>query len=160
MFRIGHGYDVHRLKPERKLILGGVVIPHPTGLEGHSDADVVAHALMDAILGALALGDIGQWFPPEDDKYKNADSLKLLSIILKDEKCSAYKLGNCDITIIAQHPRLSPYIPQMREKLAKVFKCKLSQVSIKATTTEGLGFCGSQQGIVANAVVLMEKSPH
>ena len=158
MFRIGHGYDVHRLKPERKLILGGVDIPHPTGLEGHSDADVVAHALMDAILGALALEDIGQWFPPNDDKYKNADSLKLLSIILKDKKCAGYKLGNCDITIIAQHPRLSPYIQQMREKLAEVFKCELNKVSIKATTTEGLGFCGAQEGIVANAVVLMEKN--
>lgn len=157
MFRIGHGYDVHRLTPQRKLILGGVDIPHPTGLEGHSDADVVAHALIDAILGSLALGDIGQWFPPSDDKYKNADSLKLLSIILKDKRCAAYELGNCDITIVAQHPRLSPYIQQMREKLAKVFKCELDKISIKATTTEGLGFCGSQKGIVANAVVLMVK---
>jgi 2-C-methyl-D-erythritol 2,4-cyclodiphosphate synthase len=157
MFRIGHGYDVHRLKPARKLILGGVTIPHSTGLDGHSDADVAIHALMDSILGALALGDIGMWFSPADPKYKDADSMKLLSKIWKDKKCADYKLGNCDITIIAQHPKLSPFIEQMRKNISKVLGCKLSQVSIKATTTEGLGFCGKQQGIAANAVVILEK---
>lgn len=157
MFRIGHGYDVHRLVPGRDLILGGVKISHTTGLEGHSDADVVIHALMDSILGALALGDIGMWFPPSDSKYKDADSTKLLSQIWKDKKCAAYKLGNCDITIIAQQPRLSPFIKQMRNNICKVLDCELSQVSIKATTTEGLGFCGKQQGIAANAVILLEK---
>ena len=157
MLRIGHGYDVHRLVPGRDLILGGVKIPHSTGLEGHSDADVLIHALMDSILGALALGDIGKWFPPSDSKFKDADSMKLLSTIWKDKKCAAYKLGNCDITVIAQQPKLSPHIEQMRENIAKVLNCKLSQVSIKATTTEGLGFCGKQQGIAANAVILLEK---
>lgn len=157
MFRIGHGYDVHRLVPGRNLILGGVKVPHTTGLEGHSDADVVTHALMDSILGALALGDIGMWFPPSDPKLKDADSIKLLSKIWKDKKCADYKLGNCDITVIAQHPRLSPFIEQMRKNICKVLDCKLSQVSIKATTTEGLGFCGKQKGIAANAVVILEK---
>ena len=158
MFRIGHGYDVHRLVPGRNLILGGVNVPYSTGLEGHSDADVVIHALMDSILGALALGDIGMWFPPSDSKYKDADSMKLLSKIWKDKKCTVYKLGNCDITIIAQHPKLSPFIEQMRKNISKVLGCKLTQVSIKATTTEGLGFCGKQEGIAANAVVILEKT--
>jgi 2-C-methyl-D-erythritol 2,4-cyclodiphosphate synthase len=157
MFRIGHGYDVHRLIPGRDLIMGGVKVPHTTGLEGHSDADVVTHALMDSILGALVLGDIGMWFPPSDSKYKDADSMKLLSKIWKDKRCTDYKLGNCDITIIAQQPRLSPFIEQMRKNICKVLGCKLSQVSIKATTTEGLGFCGTQKGIAANAVVILEK---
>ena len=157
MFRIGHGYDVHRLIPGRNLILGGVNIPHTTGLEGHSDADIVIHALMDAILGALALGDIGIWFPPSDPKLKDANSMKLLKKIWQDERCAEFKLGNCDITIIAQHPKLSPYIEEMRKNISKVLKCDLSQVSIKATTTEGLGFCGKQQGIAANAVILLEK---
>ena len=157
MFRIGHGYDVHRLIPGRELILGGVTIPHSTGLEGHSDADVVTHALMDSILGALALGDIGMWFPPTDPKLRGADSVKLLEKIWKDKRCSAYKMGNCDITVIAQQPRLSPFIDEMRKNISKVLNCKLSQVSIKATTTEGLGFCGKQQGIAANAVVILEK---
>ena len=158
MFRIGHGYDVHRLVPARNLILGGVSIPHTTGLEGHSDADIVVHALMDSILGALALGDIGVWFPPDDPAFKDADSIKLLSRIWKDKRCAAYKLGNCDITIIAQQPKLSPFIEQMRKNISKVLGCKLDQVSIKATTTEGLGFCGAQQGIAANAVVILEKN--
>ncbi len=157
MFRIGHGYDVHRLIPGRDLILGGVVIPHSTGLDGHSDADVVIHALMDSMLGALALGDIGIWFPPTDPKYKDADSVKLLSKMWKDKKMADYKIGNCDITIIAQHPKLSPFIEQMRKNISKVLGCGLSQVSIKATSTEGLGFCGKQQGIAANAVVILRK---
>jgi len=157
MLRIGHGYDVHRLIPARDLILGGVNVPHSTGLEGHSDADVVIHALMDSILGALALGDIGIWFPSSDPKLKDADSMKLLRKLWKDKRCAEYKLGNCDITIIAQHPKLSPFVEQMRKNISKVLKCELSQVSIKATTTEGLGFCGKQQGIAANAVVILEK---
>ncbi len=157
MFRIGHGYDVHRLKPARKLILGGVTIPHSTGLDGHSDADIVAHALMDAILGALALGDIGIWFPTSDAKYEGADSMKLLARVWEDKRLAAYKIGNCDITIIAQHPRLSPFINQMRENICKVLNCKIDKISIKATTTEGLGFCGAQKGIAANAVVILEK---
>ena len=157
MFRIGQGYDVHRLEPARKLILGGVTIPHSTGLDGYSDADVVIHALMDSLLGSLALGDIGKWFPPTDPQYEDADSMKLLSMIWKDEKFKKYKMGNCDITVIAQHPKLSPYIDQMRDNIAKVLNCKIDQVSIKATTTEGLGFTGKQQGIAAKAVVLLEK---
>ena len=157
MFRIGHGYDVHRLKPARKLILGGVTIPHSTGLYGHSDADIVIHALIDSMLGALALGDIGMWFPPSDPKYKDADSMKLLSEIWSDKRFADYEMGNCDITIIAQHPRLSPFILQMRENISKVLDCKTDQVSIKATTTEGLGFCGTQEGIAANAVVILKK---
>ncbi|MDD5729166.1 MAG: 2-C-methyl-D-erythritol 2,4-cyclodiphosphate synthase [Victivallales bacterium] len=155
MFRVGHGYDVHRLQPGKKLILGGVEIPHSCGLDGHSDADVAVHALTDAVLGALALGDIGQWFPPSDAAYKNADSLKLLATILRDEKCAAYGLGNCDITIVAQKPRLAPYIQRMRENLAAVFGCETSRISVKATTTEELGFCGRGEGIAVYAVVLM-----
>ncbi|MFA6714835.1 MAG: 2-C-methyl-D-erythritol 2,4-cyclodiphosphate synthase [Victivallaceae bacterium] len=157
MFRIGHGYDVHRLEPGRKLILGGVEIEHSTGLSGHSDADVVIHALMDSILGALALGDIGIWFPPSQAKYKNANSLKLLAKILKDDRCAAYEMGNCDITIVAQFPKLEPFIGQMRKNISKVFKCQPEQISIKATTTEGLGFCGLQKGMAAHAVVILKK---
>jgi len=157
MFRIGHGYDVHRLVPGRNLILGGVNIPYSTGLEGHSDADVVIHALMDSILGALALGDIGVWFPDTGPKLKGADSAKLLAKIWKDKRCADYKLGNCDITIIAQQPKLNPFIEQMRKNICKVLHCDINQVSIKATTTEGLGFCGTQKGIAANAVVILEK---
>ncbi|MDD5696999.1 MAG: 2-C-methyl-D-erythritol 2,4-cyclodiphosphate synthase [Victivallaceae bacterium] len=157
MFRIGYGYDVHCLEPGRELILGGVNIPHSTGLDGHSDADVVIHALMDAMLGALAAGDLGAWFPPSDPRFKGADSIKLLAKIWKDEKYAAYELGNCDITIVAQQPKLSPYILRMRENISKVLNCRLCQVSVKATTTEGLGFCGRQQGIAASAVVLLKK---
>lgn len=157
MFRIGHGYDVHRLEPGRKLILGGVEIEHSTGLSGHSDADVAVHALMDAILGALALGDIGVWFPPSEAKYKDANSLKLLGKMWKDEKCAAYGMGNCDITIVAQFPKLEPFIGQMRKNISRVLKCKPEQVSIKATTTEGLGFCGTQKGMAAYAVVILKK---
>jgi 2-C-methyl-D-erythritol 2,4-cyclodiphosphate synthase len=157
MFRIGHGYDVHRLVPGRELILGGVTVPHSTGLEGHSDADVVIHALMDSILGALALGDIGVWFPNTDPKLEGADSAKLLGKIWKDKRCAGYKMGNCDITIIAQQPKLSPFIEEMRKNISKVLHCDIEQVSVKATTSEGLGFCGQQQGIAANAVILLEK---
>lgn len=158
MFRIGQGYDVHRLVTDRKLILCGVEIPHEMGLHGHSDADVAVHALMDAWLGALALGDIGKWFPDNDFAYKGADSLKLLSKILADEQVNRYQLVNLDITIIAQRPKISPYIQQMRENLAGVIGCSLDQISIKATTTEKLGFCGREEGIATSAVLLLKWS--
>ncbi len=157
MFRIGQGYDVHRLQSGRKLILCGVDIPHETGLLGHSDADVAVHALMDAWLGALALGDIGKWFPDNDSSYKGADSMKLLERIVADERIKEYRLSNLDVTIIAQRPKVAPYIQQMRENLARIIGCSLDQVSVKATTTEKLGFCGREEGIAAMAVILLEK---
>ncbi len=157
MFRIGHGYDVHRLKFGRKLILGGVDIENSMGLLGHSDADVVVHAIMDSILGALALGDIGKHFPDTDEKYKNADSIKLLEYVctLIDEK--GYKIGNIDATIIAQRPKLADYIDKMRANVAKACKCDISQVSIKATTEEKLGFTGEMLGIASHSVALLMK---
>lgn len=154
MIRIGHGYDVHRLVPERRLILCGVDIPSELGLLGHSDADVAVHALMDAILGALALGDIGKLFPDSDPAYKGADSMKLLDIVVAKMKENGYRLTNCDITIIAERPKLASFIPQMRERLAAALECDITQVSVKATTEEGLGLAG--QGIGTHAVVLME----
>lgn len=155
MLRIGHGYDVHKLVENRKLILGGVEIPHDKGLLGHSDADVLVHAIMDAMLGALALGDIGHLFPDTDEKFKGADSLKLMREVCRiiDEK--GYSVGNIDATIIAQAPKLAPYINSMRENIAKVCYCDVSQVSVKATTEEKLGFTGKKLGISAHAVVLM-----
>lgn len=157
MFRIGHGYDVHKLVENRKLILGGVDIPHDKGLLGHSDADVLVHAIMDAMLGALALGDIGHLFPDTDEKFKGADSMKLMREVCRiiDEK--GYTVGNIDSTIIAQAPKLAPYIVAMRENIAKVCGCDISQVSVKATTEEKLGFTGEKLGISAHAVVLMIK---
>ena len=127
MFRIGHGYDVHRLTENRKLILGGVDIPHDKGLLGHSDADVLVHAVMDSILGALALGDIGHLFPDDDDNYKNADSIKLLEKVCQVMENNGYKIGNIDSTVIAQKPKLAPYIIQMRENIAEACKCDISQ---------------------------------
>lgn len=157
MFRIGHGYDVHKLVEERKLILGGVDIPHTHGLLGHSDADVLVHAIMDAMLGALALGDIGKLFPDTDDAYKGADSMKLLGKVCSviDEK--GYRIGNIDSTILAQAPKLAPYIVSMRENIAKVCGCDVSQISVKATTEEKLGFTGEKLGISAHAVALIIK---
>lgn len=157
MFRIGHGYDVHRLKPGRKLILGGVDIPNAMGLLGHSDADVVVHAIMDAILGALALGDIGKHFPDTDEKYSGADSIKLLECVCKliDEK--GYKVGNIDATIIAERPKLAPIIDDMRKNIADACGCDISQISIKATTEEKLGFTGEMLGISAHSVALLMK---
>ncbi|MCM1506656.1 MAG: 2-C-methyl-D-erythritol 2,4-cyclodiphosphate synthase [Ruminococcus flavefaciens] len=157
MFRIGHGYDVHKLVENRKLILGGVDIPHDKGLLGHSDADVLVHAIMDAMLGALALGDIGHLFPDTDEKFKGADSMKLMREVCRiiDEK--GYTVGNIDSTIIAQAPKLAPHIVAMRENIAKVCGCDISQVSVKATTEEKLGFTGEKLGISAHAVVLMIK---
>ncbi len=155
--RIGHGYDVHRITDGRKLILCGVNIPWDKGLLGHSDADVAVHALMDAILGAAALGDIGHLFPDTDPSYYGADSIKLLGIVAAKMKKSGYRVSNGDITILAQRPKLAPYILKMRERLAEALGAELEQVSVKATTEEGLGFTGSGEGIAAHAVVLLEE---
>lgn len=157
MFRIGHGYDVHRLVEGRKLILGGVEIPNDKGLLGHSDADVLAHAIMDSMLGALALGDIGKLFPDTDEKFKNADSLELMQEVCRIVSEHGYSLGNIDATIIAQSPKLSPYIQLMRENIAKICNCDISQISVKATTEEKLGFTGEKLGISAHSVCLMIK---
>ncbi len=157
MFRIGHGYDVHRLVEGRKLILGGVEIPHTVGLLGHSDADVLLHAIMDAMLGALAIGDIGHLFPDTDNNFKDADSSKLFEKVCGVCREKGYIIGNIDSTIIAQAPKLAPYIIQMRERIAAVCGCDISQVSVKATTEEKLGFTGEKLGISAHSVVLMKK---
>ncbi len=154
--RIGHGYDVHRLVEDRKLILGGVCIPHEKGLLGHSDADVLSHAIMDALLGAAALGDIGKLFPDSDDKYLGADSIELLKNVCSIINGKGYKLINIDSTIIAQKPKLSPYIEKMRETLADAMEIPLDCVSVKATTEEKLGFSGAELGIAAHAVALID----
>lgn len=155
MFRIGHGYDVHKLIEGRRLILGGVDIPHNTGLLGHSDADVLLHAIMDAMLGALALGDIGHLFPDTDDSFKDSDSMKLLEEVCRVVGENGYRIGNIDATVIAQAPKLAPYILTMRENIARVCGCDASQISVKATTEEKLGFTGEKLGIAAHAVALM-----
>lgn len=155
MIRIGHGYDVHRLVPGRKLILGGVEIPHTTGLLGHSDADVLTHALMDALLGAAAMGDIGHLFPDSDAQYAGADSLQLLRAVMDRLRAAGYAVGNVDCTVLAQAPKLAPHILQMRKNLAEILGCGLDAVSVKATTEEGLGFTGAKEGIAAHAVVLL-----
>ena len=155
--RIGFGYDVHRLVPDRPLVLGGVPIVYPLGLLGHSDADVVVHALMDALLGAASLGDIGQHFPDTDPAYRGISSIKLLVEVTKLLAQHHYRVGNVDLTIVAEKPKLAPYIEQMRIVLADTMQIPLSLVSIKATTTEGLGFCGRQEGIAAYAVVTLVK---
>lgn len=154
--RIGHGYDVHKLVPNRKLILGGVEIPHTVGLLGHSDADVLTHALMDALLGAAALGDIGHLFPDSDPAYEGADSIALLREVMKRMNEAGWKLGNADITVLAQAPKLAPHIRKMRETLSDAMACDITQISVKATTEEGLGFTGAKEGIAAHAVVLIE----
>ena len=155
--RIGHGYDVHRIVPGRRLVLCGVEIPWDRGLLGHSDADAAAHALMDAILGAAALGDIGQLFPDTDPRYEGADSMVLLGEVCRRAGEAGYRLGNCDITILAQKPKLMPHIPAMRRRLAEVMHTEPDRVSVKATTEEGLGFTGALEGIAAHAVVLLEE---
>lgn len=155
--RIGHGYDVHRLVPDRRLVLGGVEIPFERGLLGHSDADVLTHAVMDALLGAAALGDIGQHFPDHDPAYAGADSLVLLDQVTALLAERGWSVGNVDATVIAQRPKLASYIPQMRANLARRMGVELEQVNVKATTEEGLGFTGSGEGIAAHAVVLLEK---
>ena len=154
--RIGHGYDVHRFAPERALILGGVSIPYEMGMLGHSDADVVLHAVMDALLGAAALRDIGYHFPDTDPQYKGADSLALLGCVAEKIRKKGYRLGNLDVTIIAQVPKLAPYIPQMRENIAAQLSVDMDQINVKATTEEGLGFTGAKLGIACHAVCLLE----
>lgn len=156
--RIGQGYDVHRLVPERKLILGGVEVPFERGLLGHSDADVLTHAIMDALLGAAGLGDIGRHFPDSDPAYAGADSLRLLAAVMEKLTNAGWQVGNVDATIIAQRPKLADYLPQMRQKLALAMGVLPDQVNVKATTEEGLGFTGSGEGIAAQAVALLLKS--
>lgn len=155
MMRIGHGYDVHRLVEGRKLILGGVDIPYERGLLGHSDADVLVHAIMDAILGAAALGDIGKLFPDSDERYAGADSLGLLAEVMRVLRGAGYELGNVDATVVAQRPRLAMHIEQMRRNIAAAAGVDVSQVSVKATTEEKLGFTGDGSGIAAHAVALI-----
>ena len=155
--RIGHGYDVHRLVEGRKLIIGGVDIPHEKGLLGHSDADVLAHAISDALLGALAMGDIGHLFPDNDPAYEGADSLWLMSQIVPLIKKAGYKISNIDSTIIAQAPKLAPHILKMRENIARTLGVGVEDVSIKATTEEKLGFTGAEEGISAHCVALIYK---
>lgn len=157
MIRIGHGYDVHRLAENRRLILGGVEIPYDKGLDGHSDADVLIHALMDALLGAAALGDIGGLFPDTDPRYKGISSVLLLDHVVQRLEALGYRLGNADITVIAQRPKLKPYIPAMKELLVQHLHCEPDGINIKATTEEGLGFTGSGEGIACHAVCLLEK---
>lgn len=156
--RIGHGYDVHKLCENRKLILGGACIPYELGLLGHSDADVLLHAISDSLLGAAALGDIGKFFPDTDEKYKGADSLKLLEQVCARIKENGYKIENIDATVLAQRPKLRPYIDEMRENIAAACGIDVSCVSVKATTEEGLGFTGKGEGIAAHAVCLIDKT--
>lgn len=155
MLRIGHGYDVHRFAPERKLILGGVDVPHTLGLLGHSDADVLVHAVMDALLGAAAMGDIGRHFPDTDERYRGADSMELLSHVCGLLSAAGYAVGNIDATIIAQKPKLAAFIPEMRTNIARV--CGISEdcCNVKATTEEGLGFTGACEGIAAHCVAII-----
>ena len=157
MIRIGHGMDVHRLTEGRRLILCGVEIPYSLGLLGHSDADVATHALMDALLGAAAMGDIGKLFPDTEERYRGADSIELLRVVCGKIREKGYRLGNADLTIVAQRPKLRPYIDQMRQRLADAIGVDAEQISVKATTTEKLGFEGEGLGITAHAVCLLEK---
>ena len=155
--RIGHGYDVHKLVENRDLIIGGVNIPHHLGLLGHSDADVLLHAISDSLLGALALGDIGKLFPDTDEQYKGAVCLELLACVYELIKENGYEVGNIDATVLAEEPKLAPYIPQMRLNIARALEVELDRISVKATTEEGLGFTGEKKGIAAHAVCLVYK---
>ena len=155
--RIGHGYDVHRLVSGRRLMLGGVDIPFEKGLDGHSDADVLVHAVMDAMLGAAALGDIGKLFPDNDDAFLGADSIELLKKVREVLAQNGWRLGNLDATVIAQRPKLAPFIGEMRKNIALALQTDVSNVSVKATTEERLGFTGSGEGIAAHAVCLIER---
>ena len=155
--RVGHGYDVHRLAEGRKLILGGVDIPWERGLLGHSDADVLTHAVMDALLGAAGLGDIGTHFPDTDPAYAGADSMKLLAHVVELLREQGFSVGNVDATVLAQRPKLAPHIPAMRDNLARAMGIAPDRVNVKATTEEGLGFTGSGEGIAAHAVALIEQ---
>ncbi len=157
MIHIGHGFDVHRLVSGRPCIIGGVKIPSKLGLLGHSDADVLTHAVMDAVIGAFALRDIGTWFPDTDSSYANADSIGLLKKILSDKRLKGWRLLNIDSTVIAEKPKIAEYVPAMRKILADAFSTDEMNISVKATTTEGMGFCGRGEGIAAMAVVLFEK---
>ena len=157
MLRVGIGYDCHPLVPERKLILGGVYIPFDKGLSGHSDADVVAHAIIDALCGAADLGDIGTQFPPENSEYENISSLTLLSKIAEQISKKEFKIVNIDVTIIAQRPKLSPLTSEMRKQISHSLNIKPSQITVKATTTNGLGFIGRGEGIAAQSIALIEK---
>lgn len=156
-FRIGHGYDVHKLVEGRRLILGGVDIPHTLGLLGHSDADVLVHAVMDALIGAMGLGDIGKHFPDNDNAYLNISSLKLLARVRELLSENGYTVSNIDATVIAQKPKLAPHIDQMRDNIAEILCISISQVNVKATTEEHLGFTGREEGISSHAVALIEK---
>ncbi|MCC8016189.1 MAG: 2-C-methyl-D-erythritol 2,4-cyclodiphosphate synthase [Clostridiales bacterium] len=156
VMRIGHGYDVHKFASGRKCVIGGVDIPYSYGLLGHSDADVLLHAVSDSLLGAAALGDIGRLFPDNDPKYEGANSLALLKKVSKTLFKLGYKIVNIDATVLAQEPKLSPYIDEMRQNIACACECALDSVSVKATTEEGLGFTGAKQGIAAHAVCLIE----
>jgi 2-C-methyl-D-erythritol 2,4-cyclodiphosphate synthase len=156
--RIGNGYDIHRLVPQRPLILGGVTIPHELGLLGHSDADVLTHAIMDAMLGALSLGDIGLYFPPTDDQWKGANSLKLMGQVNQMVLERGWSIGNLDSVIVAERPKLKPHIASMRQNIAQCLQLSADQVGIKATTNEKLGPTGREEGIAAYAVVLLQKS--
>jgi 2-C-methyl-D-erythritol 2,4-cyclodiphosphate synthase len=157
MIRIGQGFDIHRFAPGRRLVLGGIEIPGADGLLGHSDADVLLHAVADAVLGALALGDIGHWFPDNDQAFKDADSRKLLLAVLQDPRVSGWRLGNLDITMLAEKPKIAPHVPAIRHSLATLFKADLAQISVKATTLEKLGELGRAEGMAAMAVILLEK---
>lgn len=158
MFRIGQGFDVHQLVENRPLIIGGIEMDYPLGLLGHSDADVLLHTIADAALGAIAEGDIGKHFPDTDPAFKDADSAKLLTHVFEIVKEKGYKLGNLDCTIIAQKPKMAPYIPQIRKRIAELLEAEVDQINVKATTTEKLGFTGRGEGIAAQAVILLIKA--
>lgn len=153
VFRVGIGYDAHRLVEGRSLILGGVYIPHHLGLAGHSDADVLIHAMIDAILGALAKGDIGRHFPDSDPAYKDMDSLVMLKKVMEWVRGEGYRVNQVDTTVVAERPKLAPFLPAMEQTLSKALAIQMGQINIKATTTEGMGFCGRQEGIAAYAIV-------
>jgi 2-C-methyl-D-erythritol 2,4-cyclodiphosphate synthase len=155
VFRIGFGYDVHRLVKGRSLILGGVKVPHHLGLAGHSDADVLIHAVIDAILGALAKGDIGQHFPDSEPAYKDVDSMVLLKRVMKWAHEDGYRINQLDTTIVAEKPKLAPFVEPMKQRLSETLAIQMDRINIKATTTEGMGFCGRQEGIAAYAVVCL-----
>ena len=157
--RIGHGYDVHRLVAGRPLVLGGVVVPSDVGLDGHSDADVLTHAVIDALLGAAALGDIGAHFPDTDERWRGADSIALLETVIKRLGGAGFRVGNVDATVVLQHPKLRPHIDAMREALAAGLGVDVGRVSVKATTGEGMGFVGTGEGAAAHAVALIEALP-
>lgn len=157
--RVGFGYDVHPLVPGRRLVLGGVEIPHETGLAGHSDADAVAHAIIDALLGAAGEGDIGRWFPDSDERHRDADSLVLLAAVARELRRAGWRVGNVDVTVVAERPRLAPFVDTMRERLAAALAAPAGRVNVKATTTEGLGFAGRREGIAAYAVALLTAAP-